>query len=173
MMAGYKLRLARFADADRIALMSRELIEVGLSGWSWDPQRVGRAIRARNTMVVVVEVGSHLIGFGILQFGDTRAHLSLLAVDAAYQRCGIARQMLNWLEEAALVAGIETINLELRAINGAAQNFYRALGFKEMGYVPGYYHGVETALRMARDIRRCIPEPITEPFRLFFPHAGK
>ncbi len=166
-MAGYKLRLACFADAYRIALMSRELIEVGLSGWSWDPQRVGRSIRSRDTLVVVAEVENHLIGFGILEFGDTRAHLSLLAVDPAYQRCGVARQVLNWLEEAALVAGIETINLELRATNDAAQSFYRALGFKETGYIPGYYRGVETALRMARDIRRCIPEPIIEPSRLF------
>jgi [ribosomal protein S18]-alanine N-acetyltransferase len=166
-MAGYKFRLARFADAYRIALMSRELIEVGLAGWSWDPPRVGRAIRSRNMLVVVAEVENHLIGFGILEFGDARAHLSLFAVDAAYQRCGIGRQMLSWLEEAALVAGIETIKLELRATNDAAQIFYRALGFKETGYVPGYYRGVETALMMARDIRRCIPEPIGEPSRLF------
>jgi len=171
-MAGYKLRLARLADAYPIAVMSRELIEAGLSGWSWDPHRVGRALRARDTLVVVADVKSHVIGFGILDFGDTRAHLSLLAVERSYQRCGVARQMLNWLEEAALVAGIETINLELRATNGAAQGFYRALGFKETGYVPGYYRGVETALRMSRDIRRQIPKPVTDPLRLF-PHASK
>jgi [ribosomal protein S18]-alanine N-acetyltransferase len=118
-------------------------------------------------LVLVAEVENHVIGFGILECGDVRAHLSLLAVDAPYQRCGIARHIVNWLEESALVAGIETINLELRATNDGAQNFYRALGFKETGYVPGYYRGVETALRMSRDIRRCLPEPITDPLRLF------
>jgi ribosomal-protein-alanine N-acetyltransferase len=166
-MSGYTLRLARFADAYAIALMSRELIEVGLSGWSWDPQRVARAIRARDTMVLVAEVEGHVIGFSILNVGDTRAHLSLLAVNRSHQRCGIASHMLKWLEESALVAGIETIDLELRAINIAAQDFYRALGFREAGYTPRYYGGVETALRMSRDIRRRIPDPVTSPLRLF------
>jgi hypothetical protein len=31
------------------------------------------------------------------------------------------------------------------------------LGFQDGTYVPGYYRGIETALRMSRDIRRHIP----------------
>ncbi|MBI4192724.1 MAG: GNAT family N-acetyltransferase [Betaproteobacteria bacterium] len=140
--------------------MSRELIEAGLSGWSWDPDRVARAIQARDTLVLVAEIQDYLTGFAIMNFGDTQAHLSLLAVIPTHQRCGIARQMMSWLDESALAAGIETINLELRAINEAARSFYRALGFKETAYLPGYYRGVETALRMSRDIRRHISDRI-------------
>ena len=153
-MPGPTFRLARLPDADAIALMSRELIEAGLSGWSWDPQRVARAIRARDTVVLVAAAQDSLTGFAIMNFGDTSAHLSLLADKPTHQRRGIGGRMMAWLEESALVAGIATINLELRTNNSAARDFYRALGFRETAYIPGYYQGVETALRMSRDIRR-------------------
>ena len=155
------LRLAKPADACPIALMSRELIEAGLSGWSWDPERVARSIRARDTSVLVADCQGHFIGFAIMNFGDTQAHLSLLAVTATHQRCGIGRLMMNWLEESALAAGIATLDLELRANNYAARDFYRALGFTEEAYIPRYYHGVETALRMSRDICRQVPNRIS------------
>ena len=160
-MSNPALRLANFADAQSIALMSRELIETGLTGWSWDPKRVARAIQARDTLVVVAAVRNHLTGFAIMNFGDEQAHLSLLAVTPSHQRCCIGRQIMDWLEVSALVAGITTVNLELRANNFAARDFYRTLGYTDAAYIPGYYRGVETALRMSRDIRREVPDRIS------------
>jgi ribosomal protein S18 acetylase RimI-like enzyme len=69
--------------------------------------------------------------------------------------------LLAWLEACALTAGIATITLELRANNYGARNFYQRLGFKQAAYLPGYYRGIETALRMSRDIRRVIPDSIS------------
>lgn len=160
-MSSSLLRLASFADAPAIALMSRELIETGLSGWSWDPNRVARSIKARDTLVVVAAARNHLTGFAIMNFGDEQAHLTLLAVKPSHQRGGIGKSLIAWLEESALVAGIATINLELRAMNNAARDFYRALGFNDAAYIPGYYRGVETALRMSRDIRRHVTHRIS------------
>jgi ribosomal-protein-alanine N-acetyltransferase len=151
-------RLATTADAYEIAVMSRYLVEVGLRGWSWPPERVAKAIRARSTIVVVAEVRSHLVGFAIAEFGDIQAHLSLLAVKPSHHRCGIGRALVRWLEESGLTAGITTMTLELRANNYGARAFYRLIGFQEGSYIPGYYRGVETALRMSRDIRRYIPD---------------
>ena len=155
------IRLATPADAYEIGVMSRYLIEAGLQGWSWPPQRVLKAIQDKGTNAVSAVVEGHLVGFAIMEFGDTRAHLSLLAVKPSHQRCGIGRQLLGWLEEAALVAGIATVTLELRASNYPARSFYRRLEFKETAYLPGYYRGVETAVRMSRDIRRSIPDSIS------------
>jgi ribosomal protein S18 acetylase RimI-like enzyme len=154
------LRLARLDDAYTIALMSRELIETGLGGWSWPPARVARAIRSSNKIALVSAVHNHLIGFAIAEFGDVQAHVSLLAVSPLYQRCGLGTRMLEWLEASALVAGIATITLEMRAQNHDARDFYRKLGFKEAGFIAGYYGGVETALRMTRDIRRHVSDPV-------------
>ena len=147
-------RLGQPADAYEIAVMSRYLIEVGLRGWSWPPDRVAKAIKAGDTNVLVAEVRQHVVGFAIMDFGDTAAHLALLAVKPTHQRCGVGRRMMAWLEEAALTAGITTVSLELRSNNFGARTFYRILGYKELSYIPGYYRGVETAVKMARDIRR-------------------
>src|SRR5688572_25954583 len=153
-------RLATAADAYEIAVMSRYLIEVGLRGWTWPPERVAKAIRARDTNVVVADVKKHVVGFGIMDFGDTAAHLSLLAVKPTHQRCGIGRQLVAWMEEAALAAGITSVSLELRSNNFPARTFYRMLGYKELAYIPGYYRGVETAVKMGRDIRRIAPKAL-------------
>jgi ribosomal-protein-alanine N-acetyltransferase len=146
--------------------MSRYLIEVGLRGWTWPPERVAKAINARDTNVVVADVKRHLVGFAIMDFGDTSAHLSLLAVKPTHQRCGIGRQLVAWLEDAALAAGITAVSLELRSNNFPARTFYRMLGYKELAYIPGYYRGVETAVKMGRDIRRVAPKMLTSGKRL-------
>jgi ribosomal protein S18 acetylase RimI-like enzyme len=85
-----------------------------------------------------------------MRFGDTRAHLVLLAVQSEHQRRGIGRRLVLWLLESARVAGITSIHVELRMSNMPAFAFYRALGFAETIRVHGYYRGRETARRMIR-----------------------
>ena len=60
---------------------------------------------------------------------------------------------MDWLLKSARVAGMASIHLELRARNQTARRFYRAQGFAETAYVPGYYRGREMALRMSRELR--------------------
>ena len=88
-----------------------------------------------------------------MRYGDERAHLNLLAVAPGHRRRGVARALLTWLEESALTAGTFVIALELRAGNHSARAFYAALGYQETGEVPGYYQGVEAAIRLKRDVR--------------------
>lgn len=147
------LRLARLTEAPVIAAMSRDLIETGL-GWSWDSERVARAIRGRDTAVLIACDRMRVAGFAIMYFGDEHAHLNLLAVRPSHQRRGIGTCMVNWLIDSALVAGIATVTLELRAANTAARRFYQSLGFADATHIPGYYQGRETALRMTRTLRQ-------------------
>ncbi|MFA5915420.1 MAG: GNAT family N-acetyltransferase [Burkholderiales bacterium] len=146
------LKLAAPADAALIALMSRELIEAGLP-WSWTPERVARNLVQADTLVLTARDGAALAGFAIMQFGDERAHLSLLAVRPDCRRQGVARRILEWLTASALTAGIASVQLELRASNLDAQRFYLSQGYAETERIPGYYRGLETALRMRRNIR--------------------
>jgi ribosomal protein S18 acetylase RimI-like enzyme len=60
--------------------------------------------------------------------------------------------MLDWLTESALTAGITSVHLELRETNLGARRFYLKQGFAETVRVHGYYRGVETAVRMRRNI---------------------
>ena len=146
------LKLAAPADAAPIAAMSRELIETGLP-WSWTTERVARSLGQRETLVLTAREREHLAGFAIMQFGEERGHLSLLAVRPDCQRQGVGRRMLEWLTDSALTAGIASIHLELRENNSGARRFYLEQGFAETARIPGYYRGTETAVRMLRDIR--------------------
>jgi ribosomal-protein-alanine N-acetyltransferase len=153
------LRLARGSDIQPIAVMSRCLIEVGLRGWTWHPTRIARALRSRDTCVLAAEADGRFAGFAITEFGDTRAHLSLFAVQPAFQRRGIGLAMIEWIVESALTAGINRIDVEMRSNNFAARSFYEALGFVVTGQVAGYYQNVETAVRMQRRLGTCVTAP--------------
>jgi [ribosomal protein S18]-alanine N-acetyltransferase len=145
------LRLARPGDATAIANLSRDLIEYGLR-WRWTPIRVAASISDPAVNVLVAWVGSKIAGFAIMRDGDDDAHLDLLAVAPAYRRAGIGRELLNWLEKCAVVAGIFAVALEVRAGNEGAQLFYKRLGYHRLVDLPGYYQGVEAAIRMDRDL---------------------
>jgi ribosomal-protein-alanine N-acetyltransferase len=178
------IRLAEPRDAPAVALMSRDFIESGL-GWKYDAPRVLKAIRDRETLTIVASEGGKpapgmtgaaaaaavrdaLAGFAIMELGEERAHLVLLAVRPSHRRLGIGQRMLEWLLESARVAGMASVHLELRAGNDAARRFYRAMGFYETVLVPGYYRGVEGgrkegALRMLRVLR--VPGPVPYTWR--------
>ncbi|HEX4649586.1 MAG TPA: GNAT family N-acetyltransferase [Steroidobacteraceae bacterium] len=149
----YRLEPARAREAALLAAMARELVEGGLRP-SWDASRITWHIRHPESVVLAARAGSALAGFAIMRYADDSAHLNLLAVAPAHRRRGIARRLVAWLESTALTAGTFSIGLELRAGNAAARAFYAALGYRELGCVPGYYQGVESAIRMGRDLRR-------------------
>jgi ribosomal-protein-alanine N-acetyltransferase len=144
-------RLARVAEAERLAAMSRDLVETGL-GWSWTPSRIARQIRFRDSTVLVAQAGGRIAGFAIMRYGPEEAHLDLLAVHPAYRRAGVGRRLIEWLEQAALVAGVSIIYLEVRADNRIAQRFYRELGYRPVRKLKGYYRGRETAICMGIDL---------------------
>lgn len=145
------LRLARQTEAKRIAQMSRDLVEYGLP-WSWTTARVIQHICHPESNVLTAWTGGRLVGFAIMQYSTEHAHLNLLAIEPAYRRLGIARQLLHWLEETCLAGGIFSVHLEVRAANKDAQAFYRSLGYYNGKILPGYYSGREAALQMIHDL---------------------
>jgi ribosomal-protein-alanine N-acetyltransferase len=147
------LRLACAADAAAIAVLSRDLIEYGLR-WRWTPKRVAASIRADDVNVLVASARDRIAGFAIMRYLSDDAHLDLLAVAPPFRRAGIARQLLQWLEECAIVAGIFRVALEVRAGNKDAQTFYERLGYRRVAELPSYYEGIEPALRMSRTLSR-------------------
>lgn len=103
-----------------------------------------------------------MIGFAIMRFLEESAHLNLLAVDARYQRLGIGRRLMEWLEQSARVAGTFVISLEVRFNNQGARAFYRRLGYTELARIPRYYAGREAAMRMSRDLRLRYPSDFSK-----------
>ncbi len=146
------LRPASLAEAQAMAEMSRDLIESGL-GWRYTAQRVALLIGDAECTALLACSATGIHGFAIMQFGDERAHLTLLCVRPAQRRLGIARSLLDWLVQSAQVAGIASIQLEVRADNPGALAFYEHLGFVVTQTVPAYYGGHLAARRMVRVLR--------------------
>ena len=114
------IRLTVPDDVTAIAAMSRDFVETGL-GWSWTPGRVARALRRADTVGVAGCVDSRMMAFAIMRFGYEEANLDLLAVHPAWRRRAVGRQLIRWLEESALVAGIGIVRVQVRADRPAAQ----------------------------------------------------
>jgi ribosomal-protein-alanine N-acetyltransferase len=158
-IADADIGLALPADAAAIAALSRDSIEVGLP-WRWTAARVARAIRDRETNVVVVRRGGSLAAFGIMSYRGDEAHLLLLAVRRDCRRSGIGSAVLAWLEGVARVAGIQRIVLEARRDNAAARSFYGVHGYHERFIVPALYSGVVDGVGLVKWLRS--PEPTTD-----------
>jgi ribosomal protein S18 acetylase RimI-like enzyme len=156
-MSEIALRLARLGDAPRIANASRTLIEAGLP-WSWTPRRVASHMRSREHLTVIAANGGALAGFVLAQFGSSAVHVALLGVAPGYQRLGLGKLLVSWVEESASVAGLFLMQLEVRASNRQARRFYARLGYRETGRTAGYYSGVEDAIRLERDLAVTSPK---------------
>jgi len=143
---------ASIADAQALAVMSRDLVEAGL-GWEYRRDRIAAMIADRDNVALVTRDGTRVAGFAIMTFREERGHLALLAVRPSHQRRGIARSMVDWLTQSALVAGLASLHVELRAGNSAAYALYKAASYVETLRVPGYYRGREAAVRMMRLLR--------------------
>jgi [ribosomal protein S18]-alanine N-acetyltransferase len=141
------LRPARPAEAPTLAQMSRELIEAGL-GWRYTPRRMAALIADPETVTLVACAAQRIQGFAVMQFGEAEAHLILLCVRSSQRKRGIGRGLHQWLLESARVAGIASVQLELRADNAAAMSFYRRLGYAETQWLPDYYGDRIAARRM-------------------------
>jgi len=141
------------SDATAIARMTRLWIEAGLPPrWSRDAHL--RCIDDADTEVVVARSRSARVAFATMEFHfeQCRAHLLLLAVDPRLRRGGLGRALFDYLHTMARRGGIDTVQLEVRIGNPGAQQFYEALGFREIERLPLYYAEREDAVRMLLEV---------------------
>ncbi len=146
------LDFARHDETPAIAAMSRDFVERGL-GWRYRTREIASFLADPDCVVLVARSGRTVAGFAVMQFGDERAHLVLLAVAPGHRRAGIARRLVEWLVASASTAGMVAVGVELRAGNRAAHRLYGALGFVETHRIAGYYRGHEAAVKMTRFVR--------------------
>lgn len=102
--------------------------------------------------MVVMEEGSALIGYGIVQVILDEGHLLNITVDPDRHGRGLGRELLLHLMDYAK-AKTDTLFLEVRPSNSRAIALYQTSGFNEIGLRRNYYNapggGREDALLMA------------------------
>jgi [ribosomal protein S18]-alanine N-acetyltransferase len=114
------IRPARPDDLPAIADIQRSSPEAA----PWDPSGYD---------VLVAELDGRVVAFLVTRaLVENECEILNLAVAPAFRRRGIARQLLR-----DVLRG--TIFLEVRESNTAAREFYKSIGFKELGRRPAYY----------------------------------
>lgn len=151
--------LATARDARAIAELSRDSIEYGL-GWRYTQGRILRAIQSRTTNVAVIHERGCVSAFGIMDYGETTAHLVLLGVQPTQRRRGLGARVLRWLEACALTAGLEKICVEARADNPVAVFFYQQQGYGIRSRTTGYYGDVVDAVCLEKRLRLAERPPL-------------
>ncbi|WP_202301385.1 ribosomal protein S18-alanine N-acetyltransferase [Dryocola clanedunensis] len=99
-----------------------------------------------------LDVDGNMAAFAVTQVVLDEATLFNIAVDPAWQRRGLGRQLLEHLIRELEAKDVFTLWLEVRASNAAAIALYESLGFNEATIRRNYYptkEGREDAIIMA------------------------
>jgi len=78
---------------------------------------------------------------------SSKARLYSLCVDKDHQRKGIALRLMRYVE---IDYNFSQVRLEVSVNNEKAIALYRKLGYKEYGYIEGYYADGSDALKMKK-----------------------
>lgn len=88
---------------------------------------------------IVIEKEGELIGYGGMWKIIDEAHITNIAIRKSYQGNKLGEKLLQYLQHAAIEAGMKRMTLEVRVSNTVAQNLYHKLGFYKVGTRKGYY----------------------------------
>lgn len=95
------------------------------------------------------------VGFVVYQQVLDEASILNVAIQASWQRRGLARELMHTLFSELVLSGARRCLLEVRASNRAARCLYEQLGFVEDGIRRGYYSrekGREDGVLMSRAV---------------------
>lgn len=131
------LRVMRSDDVQQVADIETSTYEFPWTiGIFRDCLRVGYCC-------VVLEDDESLLGYAVMSVSAGEAHLLNLCIRPDRQRCGLGRDMLDFMLKRARESEAERIFLEVRESNLAALALYNASGFKAIGLRRNYYRAQE------------------------------
>lgn len=135
------LLIRRYEEADRDdvwALHNRALAvsgaHAGNGPWDDDLHNVAAVYLATGGEFLVGLLDGRLVAMGALRrTAPDRAEIKRMRVDPAFQRRGFGGAILAALERRAAVLGCPFLHLDTTVIQTAAQRFYLAHGYREVG----------------------------------------
>jgi ribosomal-protein-alanine N-acetyltransferase len=137
-LATIPVLLRPLAEADIPAVVE---VEERVFPDPWTPEFFRSELGLPMVHARVVELDGRLAGYLVAWLGPDGGHLGNLAVIPEARRHGVARRLVEDLLDRARAIGVESIALEVRVSNFAAQALYRGFGFRLAGLRPGYYRG--------------------------------
>jgi ribosomal-protein-alanine acetyltransferase len=109
----------------------------------WSLKQYETALRGSERLVLVLEEGPIIQGFLVARVVSREWELENIVISAQSQRQGHGTHLLRELLDYARGKGAESITLEVRESNLAAQALYAKCGFSLAGRRPRYYREPE------------------------------
>jgi len=104
-----------------------------------NPDAYNRACLRAENVYMVAEVNNCIVAYCTIITSYETADLCNIAVKEKYRRCHIASLLLEECILRCIKLKVEGVMLEAREDNIPALNFYKKMGFKEIGRRKGYY----------------------------------
>ncbi len=121
-------------DAEGIARLEGEIFP---DPWDW--RSVSDLITTEGAMCFTALDNGRVVAYVIGRIIPPEGEIYRVATAPEYRRRGVAYRLLDYAMKTSRGAGLESTFLEVRSMNVAAINLYRAYGFKEIGRRKGYY----------------------------------
>jgi ribosomal-protein-alanine N-acetyltransferase len=138
------LRPMSRSDVPKVAALERAIFSD-----PWPPSFFNGELDQPLVYAKVAERAGEIVGYSVAWLGAGAGHLGNLAVIPQLRRHGVARRLMDDLLARARALKVQSLTLEVRSTNFAAQTLYRSHGFRLAGLRRGYYRDTgEDALVM-------------------------
>jgi len=87
----------------------------------------------------IIELNQKIIGFSVVRTSSQIWEIMFIAIHADYQKKSYGTQLLKYLINAAKLAKIQSLELEVKRSNQAAIALYQKLHFQQVGVRKNYY----------------------------------
>lgn len=105
----------------------------------WTEEAFIRCLRQRNSIGMVAEFDSRVVGFMIYELHKNRIHIVNFAVDQDFRRRGVGLALVSKLIDKLSHERRNRIMLEVHETNIVAQCFWKAAGFKAISILREFY----------------------------------
>ncbi len=128
-----KIRKMLVKDLDEVILIEQEVFL-----FPWTRGNFGDSISS-GYQCYVLEVNSHILGYGVMTTGLGEAHILTLSIASECQREGLGEKLLQYFISLAKEYQAQSIFLEVRKSNLGAAKLYERIGFRQVATRAGYY----------------------------------
>lgn len=118
-----------------------DIYDVEINSFSdpWSKESFKDELKNNVANYLVGCIDNRVVGYVGAWFILDEAHITNVAVKPEFRRQGIANKLIIEFINLAKINNIESITLEVRASNIAAQTLYKTFGFIEQGIRKRYY----------------------------------
>ena len=143
-----EVREMTMEDAAAVAEMEHQLFPD-----AWSEKSVLETLEQEHTICLTALKAGRIAGYALVYTAADEAEIARIAVAKELQRQGVARAILQKLEELCVEKSISKVLLDVRESNTPARALYESAGFREDGIRQRFYEDPqEDAILMSRGV---------------------